>query len=132
MIPPLWEPRHRADGELVGYLVPHGNGVVPMSLVGLPLADPGPRDQAAGVLDTMGLAALDRKYYARLPNPVPPGVVDVDTPSADWDWRVVVIVESSPSRVSIRPAMAYPEELRSLVVIEPPVGDLLRERHPNE
>lgn len=132
MIPSTWEHRRRADGELVGYLVPHVEGVVATSLVGLPLADPGPRHEAVTLLDATGLAALDRKYYARLPNPVPPGGVDVDAPAADWDWRVVVIVESSPTRVSIRPAMAYPEELRSLVVIEPPVGGLLRERHPDE
>ena len=132
MIPAGWEQRRRADGELVGYLVSDGDGVVPTSLVGLPLAGPGAREEAAALLDRAGLAELDRKYYALLPNPVPVGGVDVNAPAEDWDWRVVVIVESSPTRVSIRPALAYPEELRSLVVIEPPVGSLLRTRHPLE
>lgn len=132
MIPAEWEQRRRADGELVGYLVADGDAVVPMSLVGLPLAGSGPREEAGALLDRTGLAELDRTYYALLPNPVPVGGVDVEHPADDWDWRVVVIVESSPARVSIRPAMAYPEELRSLVVIEPPVGTLLRLRHPQE
>jgi len=132
VIPSAWEHRRRADGELVGYLVADGDGVVPTSLVGLPLAATGTRKEAIAALDTTGLAALARKYYARLPNPVPLGGVDLGSPESDWQWRDVVIVESSPTRVSIRPAMAYPEELRSLVVIEPPVGDLLRERHPLE
>ncbi|QNE48110.1 hypothetical protein F1C58_15195 [Glaciihabitans sp. INWT7] len=132
MIPASWEPRHRADGELVGYLVAAGDGVVATSLIGLALAGATSREAAIDLLDTSGLAVLDRPYYARLPNPVPLGGVDAGAPAADWTWRRVVIVESSATRVSIRPAMAYPEELRSLVVIEPPVTGTLRERHPEE
>jgi hypothetical protein len=43
-----------------------------------------------------------------------------------------VLVEVSPAGGSVRLAMAEPAELRVLVAVPVPVGELLQERQPEE
>ncbi|MES2171912.1 MAG: hypothetical protein V4479_14520 [Actinomycetota bacterium] len=114
MIPSDWQPVHREDGELVGYLA----GGAPVTRVGLPLT--------SGTLEERGLAELDGRWQCRLPNPLPMEGLDAETPAPDWDWRYVVITETSPMECRIRLYMAYPEEMRSWATLPVPVGTLLR------
>jgi hypothetical protein len=59
MIPPSWTPHYRSrDEELVGYLVPSGDAVVPVTLFGFALAGPGDVDDATALLETVGLSVL--------------------------------------------------------------------------
>ena len=114
MIPSDWQPVHRDDGELVGYLAAGEQ----RTLIGLPLD--------RGTLEERGLVAIDGRWQARLPSPLPPGILDASTPAEEWGWRDVVVVEASPTECRIRLSMAYPEELKSQAVLPVPVGDLLR------
>ncbi|MCU1412806.1 MAG: hypothetical protein JWN80_146 [Microbacteriaceae bacterium] len=113
-MPADWLPVRRDDGELVGYLA----NDIPMTLVGQPLDH--------GTLEERGLIALDGRWQCRLPNPLPAGGIDASTPATDWDWRYVVIAETSPAECRVRLYMAYPEELRSWATLPVPVGELLR------
>ncbi len=59
MIPAAWEPYHRLDdGELVGYLRPVGDGLVPTTLLGTALDDALDRFGAEQVLEEVGLSYL--------------------------------------------------------------------------
>ena len=124
VIPTDWTPVHRADGELVGWLAPGGR---PRLLTGAPLASPG--DDGVGLLRSRGLAALDRRWWARLPAPLPPGLLPAGDPDEDWTWQPVVLVESSPIGCTVRPEWPAPGETgRALLPV--PVGDLLLEEPP--
>jgi hypothetical protein len=123
VIPSTWTPVHRPeDGEHVGYLSPDG---VPRLLTGATLTAPAadPHD----LLLTSGLRALDRRWWCRLPAVLPDGITDAATPTADWEWRSVVLVEVSPTTCTVRPEWPAPEELSNRAVLPTPVGDLLRE-----
>ncbi len=121
MIPSTWRPYRRdSDDELVGYLTDDGT---PMSLIGLPLGDPGP--DAEAMLSERGLAALDGRWLCRIPNPLPPGRVDATRPAEDWPLRHVVIVEAGPDQCRVRPLMPHPEELDSQATLPVPVHGLL-------
>jgi hypothetical protein len=128
VIPPTWTPVHRADGELVGWLSPDGGPdlVVPRTLVGTALGPARDPAAAAGLLLTRGLAALDRRWWARLPE----GVLRAAEPAAGWEWQPVVLVEASPVGCTVRLEMAEPAQLRARASLPVPVGDLLRERPP--
>ncbi|WP_155858825.1 hypothetical protein [Candidatus Blastococcus massiliensis] len=132
MIPPGWTPVHRADGEQVGWLAPDGAAgrVVPRLLTGTPLADARKAADAAALLRAEGLAALDRRWWARLPGEPLTGVVDAGKPAEDWSWQSVVLVESSPAGCTVRPEWPAPGETgrASLPV---PVGDLLLAEPPS-
>lgn len=129
--PPEWTPVRRADGELVGWLAPDGapGRLVPLLLTGAPLADARPAEEAVALLRERGLAALDRRWWARLPAEPLQGTVPAHDPQADWTWQAVVLVESSPTGCTIRPEWPAPGETgrASLPV---PVGDLLLEEPP--
>lgn len=59
MIPLDWVPYHRDDdGELLGYLVPEGNAYSPVSVFGYPFDDAASEDDAAQVLENIGLSYL--------------------------------------------------------------------------
>ncbi|MET0692607.1 MAG: hypothetical protein ABWY56_01675 [Propionibacteriaceae bacterium] len=59
MIPVHWTPHRRArDEELVGYLVPRGDAVVPVTLFGYPLGEPGEAGAAKALLEAVGLSVL--------------------------------------------------------------------------
>lgn len=123
VIPTDWTPVHRADGELVGWVAPDGR---PRLLTGAPMGDDGIEQ-----LRSRGLAALDRRWWARLPAPLPPGVLPAGEPDEDWTWQPVVLVESSPTGCTVRPEWPAPGETgRALLPV--PVGDLLRELPPED
>jgi hypothetical protein len=133
VIPTSWTPVHRpSDAEHVGYLAPDGAPglVVPTSLVGRPLGPPRPSADATAVLVADGLRILDRRWWCRLPSPMPSGVLPAAQPRADWSWHPVVLVEVSPEGCSVRLEMAEPAELRARAALPVPVGDLLREHAP--
>ncbi|MGY2076108.1 hypothetical protein [Blastococcus sp. SYSU DS0828] len=132
MIPTEWTPVHRpVDGELVGWLAPDGAAgqVRPVLLTGAPLAGPRSPGDAAALLRTEGLRALDRRWWARLPEPFPAGTVAAGEPGEDWTWQPVVLVESSPTGCTVRPEWPAPGET-GRAHLPVPVGDLLREQPP--
>ncbi|WP_222193908.1 hypothetical protein [Modestobacter italicus] len=132
MIPSAWEAVHRPeDGELVGYLAPHDDGlVVPTTLTGTPAGAPDEPEAAAGLLVASGLARLARRWWCRLPDTLPPGLLDAGGPTAHWDWRPVVLVEVSPAGCRVRPEAPTPEEGGAQASLPVPVGTLLREQPP--
>jgi hypothetical protein len=132
VIPSGWDVVRRPDdGELVGYLVPlpgAGDVVVPVTLTGAPAGAAGGPTEAAALLVAAGLARLAGRWWCRLPDPLPPGMLDAAVPGPDWDWRPVVLVEASPTRCRVRPEMAAPEELTAQAALPVPVGDLLTDQ----
>ena len=121
-----------SDAEHVGYLVPDGDdsAVVPTSLVGLPLGPAQPAPDAVGVLVAHGLRSLDRRWWCRLPHPLPGGVLPAAEPAPDWHWQPVVLVEVSPTGCTVRLEVAEPAQLRARATLPVPVGDLLRTDPP--
>src|SRR5688572_22524404 len=103
VIPTDWTPVHRADGELVGWIATDGR---PLLLTGAPLA--APADDGLEQLRSRGLAALDRRWWARLPAPLPPGLLAAGEPDEGWTWQPVVLVESSPTGCTVRPEWPAP------------------------
>ncbi len=66
MIPADWQPHHRDDGELIGYVVAEENGlVVPVNLVGHPIGDPMDRFAAEELLEDAGLSYLAEPWLLR-------------------------------------------------------------------
>jgi hypothetical protein len=132
VIPPSWTPVHRpSDAEHVGYLVPAGDGcVVPTSLVGVPLGPSQSRAEARAVLVADGLRSLDRRWWCRLPSPMPSGVLPAAEPTSAWGWHPVVLVEASPEGCTVRLEMAEPAQLRARASLPVPVGALLRAHAP--
>jgi hypothetical protein len=123
---------HRADGEHVGYLASDGvpGMVFPVTLVGAamgPSLDPA---AATALLRAGGLPALDRRWWCRLPDPLPRGVLPAGDPLPEWNWRPVVLVEVSQAGCRVRPEMAAPEERTAQAALPVPVGDLLRAEPP--
>lgn len=69
MIPREWVPWRRADDdELVGYLVPVEDGVVPVTLFGHPLSVAGDELDAVRRLESEGLSCLADFWYLTLPD----------------------------------------------------------------
>ena len=131
MIPVHWEAVRRPDdGEVVGYLVGDGADVVPTTLVGTALGGRQPADAARALLVQHGLTALDRRWWCRLPTPLPRGVLDATSPGAGWEWRPVVVVEVAPDGTRIRPEWPAPEEVGAQATLPVPVGVLLRSEPP--
>jgi len=129
-----WEVVQRADdGERVGYLAPGPGGdglVVPMTLAGTPAGEPGPVAEATALLVAQGLALLARRWWCRMPDPLPAGRTDVASPAVDWPWRPAVLVEVSAQQVRLRPEWPAPEELTARAVLPVPAGELLRGSQP--
>src|SRR3954471_17345591 len=120
VIPSGWEPVHRpVDGELVGYLAPDcvPGLVLPLTLVGAALGPPHDRASATRLLVSRGLAALDRRWWCRLPATLAPGLLPAGEPPADWRWRPVVLVEVSPGRCRLRPEWPAPAEIGAQAVL---------------
>lgn len=124
VIPTDWTPVHRADGEQVGWIAADGR---PRLLTGALLA--GHDDDGIGQLRSRGLAALDRRWWARLPAPLPPGLLAAGEPDEDWVWQPVVLVESSPTGCTVRSEWPAPGET-GRAVLPVPVGDLLLAEPP--
>ena len=114
MIPTTWTPYRRAeDDELLGYLDDGPGGVAPLTLFGVPLAEPGPVEDAERTLEARGLAALAEPWLLR---------------RADGDEVRVAVVAAYPDRVLVVPApygFADPAE-RPVVVAAEDGAALLR------
>ena len=66
MIPADWEPHHRDDGELIGYLVAGERDlVVPINLVGHPIGVSMERFAAEDMLEDAGLSYLAEPWLLR-------------------------------------------------------------------
>ena len=66
MIAADWEPHHRDDGELIGYLVAGERGlVVPINLVGHPIGAAMERFAAEDMLEDAGLSYLAEPWLLR-------------------------------------------------------------------
>ncbi len=90
MIPVEWTPcRRPEDAELVGYLTPAGDRVVPVTLFGYPLAGPSDVDTAVAVLRARGLACLADRWLLSLDS----SEVEVRILSASADRLRVVQTE---------------------------------------
>jgi hypothetical protein len=64
MIPSNWVPHRRTrDDELVGYLVPQDDAVVPVTLFGYPLAEAGAREDGEALLEASGLSVLAEAWW---------------------------------------------------------------------
>ena len=72
-----------------------------------------------------GLAVLGGRWWCRLPEPLPRGVLDASRPAEDWEWRPVVVVEAAPDGARVRPEWPAPEELTGQASLPVPVGDLM-------
>ena len=122
----------RADGEHVGYLVPDGPPglAFPVTLIGAAIGPSEKPATAVAQLQGRGLAALDRRWWCRLPACLPRGLLAAGNPSPGWEWRPVVLVEVSSAECRVRPEMAAPEELTAQAVLPVPVGGLLRAEAP--
>ena len=57
----------------------------------------GERVQVRAQLVERGLRGLDRRWWCLLPVTLPAGVVDASAPLDGWDWRPVVVIETSPT-----------------------------------
>lgn len=123
MIPSAWAPVAREDGERVGYLDEED---APRTLLGTPLPLRDGEDPRSALI-AGGLAALDRRWFARLPEELGEGT-DAAHPDPTWRWRPVVVVEASPAACRIRLWMAPPAELRITLELPVPVGPLLVEQ----
>jgi hypothetical protein len=66
VIPTEWEPYHREDGELVGYLVVvDETRVTPVNLVGHPIGEAMDRFAAEQLLEDAGLSYLAEPWWLR-------------------------------------------------------------------
>jgi len=130
MIPDHWQPCRRAsDGELTGYLVAADDAapaVVPVTLIGTRLGPAQDVATATALVNPYGLAELAEFWWCRLPTPLAGNAIDVSDPQDGWTWRRVVVVEASPVRCRVRPAMPEPDERIAQVSLPVPVDELLR------
>ncbi len=85
-----WEPHHRDDGELIGYLLPAERDlVVPINLVGHPIGEAMERFAAEDMLEDAGLSYLAEPWVLR---------------HDDGSEQRVVIVEVDADRVVVTDA----------------------------
>lgn len=87
-VPETWIPHRREDGELVGWIVPEGEGFVTIDLLGRPRSSE-PVDWVAAeeVLEELGIGYLADIYAFRV---------------SDGDWARVRIVEVSTDGVTVK------------------------------
>ena len=104
--------------------MPEGDLVVPVTLVGTPLGAARTHADATALLLSRGLAVLDRRWWCRLPDSLPRGVLDAGEPDADWSWQPVVLVEVSPTGATVRPEFVAPGQTGQ-AALPVPVGGLL-------
>ena len=113
MIPADWEPHHRDDGELIGYLVAaDGALVVPVNLVGHPIGEAMERFAAEDMLEDAGLSYLAEPWLLRHDDGSEQRVVIVEV---DADHVVVTdaqfaLVVGRPSNMIDRVALSVPTD----------------------
>lgn len=134
MIPDDWQPcRRTSDGELTGYLMTAAEvapEVVPMTLIGTRLGPAQHVGSATALVNQHGLAELAEFWWCRLPSLLTGSRIDVTDPQDGWSWRRVVVIEASPARCRVRPAMPEPDERIVQVSLPVPVGALLQADQP--
>lgn len=87
-VPETWIPHRREDGELVGWIVPEGEGFVTIDLLGRSRsAEPVDWVAAEEVLEELGIGYLADIYAYRV---------------VDGDWARVRIVEVSTEGVTVK------------------------------
>ena len=87
-VPGTWIPHRRGDGELVGWIVPEGEGFVTIDLLGRPRsAEPVDWVAAEELLEDLGIGYLAEIYAYRV--------------SAD-DWARVRLIEVSADGVTVK------------------------------
>jgi hypothetical protein len=100
MIPADWQPYHRDDGELIGYLVADDRGlVVPINLVGHPIGAAMERFAAEDLLEDAGLSYLAEPWLLRHDDGSEQRVVIVEV-----DADHVVVTDAQFALVAGRPA----------------------------
>lgn len=115
MIPAGWTPHRRpGDRELIGWLAPDGDDVVPMSLLGVPLGEPTDWISAERVLEDAGLRWLAEPLWLR---------------EDDGTRRRVVLLEIDAERVVLGDAdsalvVGRPAELSARTVVGLPTDRL--------
>lgn len=99
MIPGHWQPHHRDDGELIGYVVAEENGlVVPVNLVGHPIGEAMDRFAADELLEEAGLSYLAEPWLLRKDDGTEQRVVIVEV-----DADHVVVTDAAFALVAGRP-----------------------------
>jgi hypothetical protein len=100
MIPADWEPHHRDDGELIGYLAAGERDlVVPINLVGHPIGEAMERFAAEDMLEDAGLSYLAEPWMLRRDDGSEQRVVIVEV-----DANHVVVTDAQFALVVGRPA----------------------------
>ena len=100
MIPADWEPHHRDDGELIGYLAAAERDLVmPINLVGHPIGDAMERFAAEDALEAAGLSYLAEPWLLRHDDGSEQRVVIVEV-----DADHVVVTDAQFALVVGRPA----------------------------
>lgn len=112
MIPSTWTPHRRpSDEELVGYLVPQGDGVLPVTVFGYPLSAATDTQSAQSLLESTGLSSLAEPWQLRL---------------ADGQTIRVRIREVSADRLVVIPDdFGYGGPLTDAFVLDVPEGGRL-------
>lgn len=96
MIPSTWEPYHRDDGELIGYLVAdERDRVIPVNLVGHQVGEAVERFAAEDMLEDAGLSYLAETWLLRHDDGSEQRVVIVEVDAdhvvvSDADFALVV------------------------------------------
>lgn len=109
MISSSWMPYHREDdGELLGYLVPDGELVIPVTVFGYELGDAADEYDASQVLESIGLSYLADTWML--------SIAGRDEPIN------VQIVEASPKTLRVK-SVDYGWEQDYGTVIELPVPE---------
>jgi hypothetical protein len=125
--------RRPEDGERLGYLRELGGSLFePLNLLGIPLGEPGSREDAVSVVQTEGLKAIDQRWWVRAPNPMVETRLDARTVDKSVDWRRMVVVELTPDRALLRSEIPWPEESGKLVSVDLPAADVLWADHPDD
>jgi len=81
------EHRRDHDDELLGFLVPDGQRLTPVTVFGYPIAQPTDRDEAEEILNRLGLSCLAERWNLHREGQTP---IQVE------------IVEASPERVVVK------------------------------
>lgn len=81
-----WDPVHRDDGELIGFVSEDATGWRPLTVFGHPIADAGERESAEERLHAVGMSYLADKWEVR----------------DGQDWISAQLVEASPAGVTVQ------------------------------
>lgn len=121
------------DWERLGYLRKLAEGTwEPLNLLGIPIGEPRPREEALAVVRSQGLKAIDQPWWIRAPMPMVESWVDARSVDESVEWRRMVVVELTPDRALLRSEIPWPEESGKLVCVDLPAADVLRVDHPDD